>query len=245
MRRIAASLILLAASGPFLQPVRTAEPTPEAVEFFERKVRPILVDQCQRCHSAAKQKANLSLDSLASALKGGDSGPALTPGKPETSRLIKAIRYQDELRMPPRGKLSDEQIADLTAWVKDGAAWPDSKATQTAKVEAFNLAERKKFWCWQPVQQPPLPRAGAWARTDLDRFILARLEEKGLTPAPAAEPRVLIRRLYFDLIGLPPSPDEVEDFVRQHAVSGQRAVEQLIDRLLDSPHYGERWGRHW
>lgn len=249
MRRTTASLVLLAAIGPFLatQTVLPAEPSVEAVEFFERKIRPILADNCQRCHNASKQKANLSLESLASALKGGDSGPALVPGKPETSRLIKAIGYQDELRMPPRGKLTDEQITDLTAWVKMGAPWPESKATNTTTKKVFDLAERKKFWCWQPVKDHSLPvvKQKSWPQSPVDHFILAKLEEKGLSPAPPAEPRTLLRRLYFDLIGLPPSPDEVLAFEKAATRNPQSALAEVVDRLLASPQYGERWGRHW
>jgi hypothetical protein len=221
---------------------------PEAAEFFEKKVRPLLAAHCYRCHSAAapKLKGGLRLDSRAAVLRGGDSGPALTPGHPERSRLIEAVRYENvDLRMPPRGKLPAAAIADLTAWVKMGAPWPHDAAAAAATGPTFDLeARRRGHWAWQPVRpyDPPAVRDTAWPRTGADRFILRKLEDHGLTPAPPADRRTLIRRLSFDLLGLPPSPEEVEAFLHDAAPG---AYGRLVDRLLASPHFGERWGRHW
>jgi cytochrome c553 len=222
----------------------------EGLDFFEKKVRPVLVQHCYRCHSAQAKKlrGGLRLDSREAMLAGGDSGPALTPGKPDKSRLVEAIAYTNvELQMPPRGKLTDTAIADLTTWVKMGAPWPKQAASGAVagSPSAFDLGERKRtHWAWKPIrpQTPPSVRDANWPRDPLDRFILAKLDDKGLSPAKPADKRTLLRRLYFDLIGLPPTPEEVETFL--HDTSSD-AVEKVVDRLLSSPHFGERWGRHW
>ncbi len=221
--------------------------TPEGVEFFEKKIRPLLVENCYRCHSAGqKQKGNLRLDSRAALLQGGDTGPAIVPGRPERSLLLKAVSYtDDDLRMPPRSKLAGPQIADLTAWVKMGAPWPETAAPKTGgPAAAFNLAERRKHWAFQPLHWGPLPavRRGDWPLSPVDAFLLAGLEAKGLAPAPDADRRTLIRRVTYDLIGLPPTPAEIDAFLADRRPG---AYERLVDRLLASPHYGERWGRHW
>ena len=224
-------------------------PDPAKVEFFETKVRPLLVDQCYACHSASakKLKANLLLDSVAGLLKGGDSGPAIVPGDPDKSRLVDAIRYQNvDLQMPPKKKLSDRQIADLTEWVRMGAPWPGAPAAASASAsEEFDLQKRKaSHWSWQPVKlvPPPAAKNTSWVHNEIDAYVLAPLEEKGLAPAAPAERRTLVRRAYFDLLGLPPTPAEVEQFVNDASAN---AFESLVDRLLASPHFGERWGRHW
>jgi len=220
------------------------------MEFFERKVRPVLVKHCYSCHSAKAKKlrGGLRLDSREAMLAGGDSGTAFVPGQPDKSRLIEAIGYKNvELQMPPRDKLPDTAIADLTTWVRMGAPWPKQQATTdtTTTMATFDLAQRKRdHWAWRAIrpQTPPTVRNIRWPRDPVDRFILARLEDKGLSPAKEADRRTLVRRLYFDLIGLPPSPGEVEAFLRDTSAD---AAEKVVDRLLSSAHFGERWGRHW
>lgn len=223
-------------------------PSAEDETFFETKVRPILVQHCQECHGPKKQESGLRLDFRQAALDGGDSGqPAVVPGDPQRSLLVKAIRYEGDYHMPPRGKLPDEAVAALTEWIQRGAPWPaSSQAVITAPLSAAALAEeqRRQHWAYQPIQRPDLPavRHATWPRGRLDALVLAGLESAGLTPSPEADRRTLIRRLSFDLLGLPPTPQEVEAFVADPAPD---ALERLVDRLLASPRYGERWGRHW
>jgi hypothetical protein len=222
-----------------------------AAEFFEKKIRPVLVEHCHACHSAKaeKLKGELLLDSRAGLLKGGENGPVVVPGEPEKSRLIIAVRYKNvDLQMPKRGKLPDAVLADLTAWVAMGAPWPGADGTTTTIKKTFDLDQRKRdHWAWRPVRPvaPPVVRNTSWLSGPIDHFVLAKLEEKGLAPAQDAEPRTLVRRLYFDLIGLPPAPEEVEAFLTAHEANPQAALEGAVDRLLASPHFGERWGRHW
>jgi hypothetical protein len=219
----------------------------DGVDFFERKIRPVLVQECYSCHSAEakKHKGGLLLDTKRGVLDGGDTGPAIVAGKPNESLLIKAIRYSDpDLRMPPKKKLSPDVIADFEKWVAMGA--PDPR-TETAKIDAHkypSVEEGRKFWAFQPVKMPAIPKVNdaAWPRNDIDRFLLGRLEEKNLKPSPAADRATLLRRLYFALIGMPPSPMEIDEFVNDHSPD---AVVRVVDRLLASPHFGERWGRHW
>jgi cytochrome c553 len=236
---LATNVFVLSAS---LSP--SAELTPAQTQFFETKVRPVLANSCYKCHSetAEKVKAGLYLDTRDGVLTGGDSGPSIVPGNPDKSLLIKAIRYTEaDLKMPPKGKkLSDAEIADLTAWVKMGA--PDPRM---AKVSTNNWANAaKKHWAWQPVKktEPPEVKDPAWVKSPIDNFILAKLDEKDLKPNGPADKRTLIRRATFDLIGLPPTPEEVDSFVKDES---PQAFEKVVDRLLASPHYGERWGRHW
>ena len=227
-----------------------AEPTKEQLDFFEGKIRPLLADKCYKCHSAEseKSKGGLTLDTREGTLKGGDDGPAVVPGDLEKSRLLLAVGYTDsELQMPPKkegGKLSDAQIADLTAWVKMGAPDPRNGTAPVAKKKEIDVEAGKKWWAFQPLKPVAVPKVAdtAWPRTPVDNFILAKLDAKNIAPNPAAEKRVLIRRVYFDLIGLPPTPEEIEAFA---ADNSPNAYENLIDRLLASPHYGERWARHW
>ncbi len=222
----------------------------EKSDFFENKIRPLLAQHCYSCHSsqAKKLRAGLRVDSREALLAGGDSGPALIPGQPEKSRLIEAVAYKNvDLQMPPRGQLTPQALADLTAWVKMGAPWPKEASPEPSggTKSAFDLQERKKsHWAWQPIrpQTPPTVRDANWPRDSLDRFILGKLEDKGLTPAKPADRRTLLRRLSFDLIGLPPTPEEVQAFLRDDS---SNAIEKVVDRLLVSPHFGERWGRHW
>jgi hypothetical protein len=247
--RMSASVVLAllaVAWAALAAPARAADPSPEANEFFEKRIRPLLVENCFECHGAVKKpKAHLRLDSRAAMLKGGDSGPAMVPGKPDGSLIIKAVRFNDDLRMPKRGKMPDQRIADLTAWVKMGAPWPgDGGTADTNRPSEFNLQERRKHWAFQPIKavQPPAVKNKAWSRSPLDAFVLAKLESAGLSPAPAADKRTLIRRVTYDLTGLPPTPVEIDRFLSDQSPN---AYEKLVDRLLASPHYGERWGRHW
>ncbi len=225
------------------------EPTAEQLEFFEQKVRPLLAERCYKCHSAQseKLKGGLLLDSLEGVMKGGEDGPVLAPGEPGKSRLIEAVNYDNpDLQMPPKGKLAEGQIATLTEWVKLGAPWPKEAAPKAvAKASGFDLERRRReHWAWQPikVEKPPAVKNGRWPANSVDHFILAKLEENHLQPAPPAERGVLLRRLYFDLVGLPPTPRETDDFVADNAGD---AYLKVVDRLLASPHFGERWGRHW
>src|SRR5262245_46621352 len=222
-----------------------APPDPAQAEFFEKQVRPLLAENCWQCHGPDKQKGGLRLDSQAALLQGGDSGPAVIPGKPDDSRLIRAIHYNDTPRMPPKKKLAAEQVETLTAWVKMGAPWPEATAEVRPPAPGLKItAKERAFWSFQPVKEPPLPAVNdrAWPRAPIDYFVLAKLEENGLRPAGPADKRTLIRRATFDLIGLPPTPEEVDAFL---ADDSPDAFAKVVDRLLASPHYGERWGRHW
>ncbi|HEY7308503.1 MAG TPA: PSD1 and planctomycete cytochrome C domain-containing protein [Gemmataceae bacterium] len=209
------------------------------VEFFEKRVRPVLVEQCVRCHGPKKQMGGLRLDSRESLMRGGENGPVVKVGEPDKSVLIEAVRRTGELKMPPKTPLKPETVQALTAWVKMGAPWPAERTTGQTASEA-----RKRHWAFQPVNNPPLPsvKRPNWVRTSVDRFILAKLEERGLTPSAPAERRTLLRRVTFDLIGLPPTPEEIAAF---EADRSPEAFAKVVDRLLASPHYGERWGRHW
>lgn len=220
----------------------------EAVAFFESKIRPVLMDNCFKCHGEKKPKANLRLDSRGAMLIGGDLGPVLVPGQPDKSMIIKAISHADpELKMPPSKKLPSQQIADLTQWVKIGAPWPggDKTVNVVPKRGEFQITDKDRaHWAFQPVRRPPLPsvKHPGWATQAIDTFILARLESKGLQPNPAVAKQELLRRVYYDLTGLPPTPDEVEAFLTD---SSSKAYEKVVESLLASPHYGEKWGRHW
>jgi hypothetical protein len=263
-----------------------ADAKTEHADFFEKRVRPVLVEQCYKCHSAKseKLKGGLLLDSREAMLKGGDTGPALAPGDLDKSLIIEAVRWQNkDLQMPPKNALDPSQVRDIETWVRDGAEWPDDPNGRALAKKPFDLQERKKqHWCWQaPIDAPPpAVKDIAWPRSAIDRFILAKLEEKGLKPAPDTTPATLLRRLYFDLTGLPPTPQDVEAFLHEcssgapadnqttrpsdnqqaPAIGGslsphpivslsspntKRAIEHVVDRLLASPHFGERWARHW
>ncbi|MEW6304341.1 MAG: DUF1549 domain-containing protein, partial [Verrucomicrobiota bacterium] len=227
-----------------MQTGQGAAPNAEQIKFFEQKVRPVLVEHCYECHSAQakKLKGGLLLDSKAGWQKGGDSGkPAIVPGAPDESLVIRSVRHLDEdLQMPPKKpRLSDAIVADLVTWVKMGAPDPRDGAVEAKRAD-------KSWWSLQPLAQaePPatkgLPKA--WAQNPIDRFIYAKLAENRLKPNPAADRRALIRRVTYDLTGLPPSLEEVESFVKDR---DPQAYEKLVERLLASPQYGERWGRHW
>lgn len=215
------------------------------VKFFEAQVRPILVDHCQQCHGTKKQQADLRLDSLQGALKGGEHGPALVPGDPDKSLLISAVSGTGDYEMPPDKPLTDVQIAVLKTWVKEGAIWPGKAEVVITPTSPEGFAKaRREHWAFQPVRQPAAPnlKNPAWVSTPVDSFILAKLESQGLTPSPAADKRTLLRRITFDLIGLPPTFAEVQAF---EADTAPDAYGRVVDRLLKSPHYGERWGRYW
>jgi len=218
----------------------------EELAFFEKRIRPVLVNRCYECHSAESDDlaGDLLVDSRATIRKGGSNGPAVVPGDIEHSLLIAAIRYQnDDLQMPPDERLPDEEIADLERWVEMGA--PDPRTSATKYVgKPIDVAAARQFWSLKPITKPALPdvQNSAWLGNDIDRFILAKLEEQGMKPAPDAEKRALIRRATYDLTGLPPTPAEVEAFL---ADDSQDAFDRVVDRLLESPRYGERWGRHW
>jgi hypothetical protein len=243
------ALFLLAILGQQSADPATAAPefAPAEIEFFEKKVRPILVARCYECHSADKQppEANLLLDRREGVLKGGDVGPAAVVGEPDKSSLIKGIRYNDaELQMPPTGKLPPEEIEILTDWVRRGLPFPMTEAAAVAR-RTIDIAEGRKHWAFQPLQRQAMPsihNPQSEIRNSLDSFVVAGLEAAGLSPSPTADRRTLIRRAKFDLLGLPPSPDEIDAFATDPAPD---AYERLIDRYLASPHHGERWGRHW
>ncbi len=217
--------------------------------FFETDVRPLLVERCWPCHGDTKApKGGLRLTSRVNVLRGGDSGPAAVAGKPGESLLVQAVRYQDEPKMPPKQKLKDREVEVLSRWVAMGLPWPSERAATHAPAQKSGTGpftdEQRRFWAFQPIKAVVAPevRDKSWARSAIDRFILASLEQKGFGPAEPADKRTLIRRATFDLIGLPPSPEEVDAFL---ADSSPNAFARVIDRLLASPHYGERWGRHW
>ena len=223
---------------------QSSSPTPEQKEFFENRVRPVLAQNCFACHTNS-QMGGLRLDSREGLIKGGKSGPAVVPGDPEKSMMITAIRQTTEIKMPKNGHLTDAQISDLTAWVKDGAVWPTDEVAKTGLARGYVIRpEQRKFWSFQPLEKPAPPKVkdAAWPLTDIDRFVLAKLEKEGLKPAPAADRRVLLRRVTYDLTGLPPTYEEVKTFERDKSPN---AYEKVVDRLIASPHYGEMWARHW
>jgi hypothetical protein len=222
--------------------------TQQQAEFFETNVRPLLFNKCFGCHNAKSQMGSLRLDSLDAMLKGGGGGPAILPGNVDKSHLIQAIHYDGTLKMPPSGKLKDNEIAALTEWVKMGAPWPGAKVSDAARAaqkgEYVPTDNQKNWWSFQTIKNPVLPavKNGAWCQNPIDRFVLARLEAKGLKPAPSADRRTLLRRASIDLMGLPPTPEETDAFVNDKSPG---AWEKVVDRLLASPRYGERWARHW
>ncbi len=225
-----------------------AKPTPEQVDFFEKKIRPALTEHCYSCHSAEaatrkKLKGGLSLDTRDGVLVGGDSGPSVVPGKPADSLLLQTMKYDGDLKMPPKGKLPDAVIADFETWVKMGA--PDPRTAGGPKKQVgLSIEEGRKFWSYIPVSTPTVPatKNPTWPTGDLDRFVLAKLEAKGLKPAPEADRVTLARRLYFDLTGLPPTPEQIDEFAKS---TDPQAYEKLVDSLIGSKAFAERWGRHW
>jgi hypothetical protein len=234
---------LLACGLLFTTSAFAGSPESAGVEFFEKHVRPVFVEHCHQCHSAEaeKVKGGLLVDTREALLKGGDSGPRWCRAIPRKVLLIKAIRYNDEnLQMPPKGKkLTDEQIKHLEEWVKAGA--PDPRGT---KAKLADTSRPSEHWAFKPIKMPALPavKNARWAQSPVDQFIVQKLESRGITPNPSADKRTLIRRATYDLIGLPPSPQEVDEFIKDNSAE---AFSKVVDRLLNSPHYGERWGRYW
>ncbi|MBK8177603.1 MAG: DUF1549 domain-containing protein [Planctomycetes bacterium] len=247
MRRswfLAGGLLILAA-GP-LAPVLAQEPSEADLEFFEAKIRPLIVESCQECHSGqlARPKGGLVMDTRADLLRGGAAGEVLVPGDPDASLLIEAVRYEGDPRMPPDGKLEAAQIALLEEWVRRGAPMPEAEGPAPGTSAPKPPPDPLSHWAFRPLDRPGLPqvRDSAWCANEIDRFVLARLEGMGFPTPERADRRTLLRRLTFDLTGLPPTPEEVEQFL---ADASPDAWERVVDRLLASPHYGERWGRAW
>ena len=210
------------------------------IEFFEKRIRPLLAERCIECHGPEKQKGGLRLDFKQGWEVGGDSGPALVPGDLTESRIIHAIHYEDvDFQMPPKSKLSDEAIADLEEWIAMGAPDPRSGAIADIRESGLSVEEGREFWSFKPIEKPEVP---ALEDSPIDSFIRAAQEAGGINPAEKASRIDLVRRAYFTLIGMPPSPDQIESFVHDHR---DDAFERMVDTLLDSPHFGERWGRHW
>ncbi len=223
--------------------------SPEQIEFFEKKIRPLLADKCYACHSSSTMAlAELRLDTREAVLKGGSRGAALTPGDPESSLLLTAVSYTKlDLQMPPTGKLGDEEIADLRRWIEMGAPDPREDAPAPAAPtpatkSGIDFEKAREFWAFQPVARPAIPAVDRETATPVDAFLYAKLAEKGLEPAPPADKRTLLRRVSYDLIGLPPTRAEIAAFL---ADDSPAAYEKVVERLLASPHYGERWARHW
>ena len=225
--------------------ILAADAPARAEQHFEKAIRPLLLRECAKCHGDRRNRGNLRLDSREAILKGGDSGPAVVPGKPDESLLMEAVRHES-FEMPPEKTLSRAEIESLEIWIRDGAVWPQRTVPRSGSnphgAAAFS-AEDRSYWAFQPVDRPELPsvRNSDWCRNPIDRFILARLEAEGMEPAPEAEPRVLLRRLSYDLTGLPPAGEQV------NALESGKSLdyESLVSELLDSPRYGEQWGRHW
>jgi cytochrome c551/c552 len=239
--------LLLACSGPLSLVAAKPQANAEQNEFFESKIRPLLSSKCFACHGVEMKMAGLNLATSAGFFKGGDSGLIVVKGEPENSRLISAVNYQGQIKMPPTGKLKDAEIADLVAWIKIGAPWPDAGAVAVAveKPKGYQFTEQqKKFWAFQPVKDatPPKLKNASWSKSPLDQFILAEFEKKGLFPARPASKLTLLRRATFDLTGLPPTEKEIADFLADRSPN---AFAKVVERLLASPRYGERWGRHW
>ncbi|MFN0019136.1 MAG: PSD1 and planctomycete cytochrome C domain-containing protein [Pirellulaceae bacterium] len=233
----------------------------EGTDFFEKKIRPLLVTHCYECHSSDSKKlgGNLLLDHKDGWIKGGDTSSAIDPGNPEKSLLLTAVKYEDDgLKMPPKGKLPAAAIADLEAWIKMGAPDPRLEKPKTKPVASWEevFRSRSHWWSLQSVKKSavPTPKNAAWSEHPVDRFVLAKLDERGLAPANRAEPRTLIRRLSLVLTGLPPTPDQVVAFVQEYEettksaipqAAVEKVIEKLVDSLMASPHFGERWARHW
>ncbi len=234
------SLLFFLATGALSPAFADGEkPSAEAEAFFESRVRPVLADRCWSCHGDQKQSSELRLDSRARMMEGGLQGPAIEPGQPEKSLLIEAVNGTGLVKMPPKGTLEPQEVEALSTWVRSGAPWPEHLEVADSKAKATET-----HWSFQPMAAPEVPSVSDLSKvaTPVDAFVLARLESAGLSPSAKADRRTLIRRASFDLIGLPPTPEEVDAFVNDESPD---AFARLVDRLLDSPQYGERWGRHW
>jgi len=240
MRHAVLTLPLLLAAAV----ASAADPAPGGDDFFEKEVRPLLVERCLKCHGETKPKGDLRLTSLAHVLEGGVRGPAVAPGKPDDSLIVQAVRFKDAPKMPPTGKLDDREIQVFTHWVELGAPWPKTAVLAPVGPGFQITEEQRRFWSFQPVKatEPPAVKDAAWNGSPIDRFLQAKREALGLTPVGPVDKRVLIRRVTFDLTGLPPTPEEIDAFL---ADASPTAFEKVVDRLLASPAYGERWGRFW
>ena len=219
---------------------QAAAPEQSGVELFEKQVRPLFAEKCHVCHGSAQQMGGLRLDTAAGFQKGAESGPLVSADQPGKSKLLAAVSHRETIKMPPTGKLSDSELAALEKWVELGAPWPSAETA----ASAHSSRDGSRFWSFQPVRSvsPPAVQRQDWVRTEVDRFILAKLEEAGIQPAAPAGKLTLLRRATFDLTGLPPTPREIEDFLGDDSAN---AFEKVVERLLASPRYGERWGRHW
>ncbi len=230
--------------------LRADDPSAEAIDFFESKIRPLLLQRCVECHGDSEPEGELSLTSKNGLTRGGTLGPAVVPGKPKESLLIGAINHDAFLKMPPKDKLQTSELALLSQWVAMGAPWPaasskEDSASPDKKHEQVEFTDiQKSFWAYQPLRspQPPNVDSNDWSRSPIDAFVLQKLQAKGLEPAEPASKRDLIRRATYDLIGLPPTEDEIESFLYDES---SNAFSTVVDRLLASPRYGEKWGRHW
>ncbi len=213
-----------------------------AKEHFEKSVRPLLIEKCQKCHGAQKTGGGLNLTSRTAILQGGECGPALVPGKPAESLIVKAIGRVGQLKMPPKDALTTKEVEAINRWIADGAVWPE--AGPPTGPNFLPTEKHRAWWAFQPVRSAAVPQVKdrTWAMSELDQFILAELEKRSLAPAKPADRRTWLRRVTFDLIGLPPTPQEVESFV---ADASPDAFGKVVDRLLDSPAHGQRWARHW
>lgn len=227
-------------------PSQASENSAAHLEFFEKRVRPLLVQHCYECHSDAEADGGLNLDSKAGVERGGDSGAVVVPGKPDSSLLIEAVRYRNlDLQMPPKGRMSDAEIAVLEKWVRLGVPDPRTQTpSEAVRPTGMSIDEGRDFWAFRPVADPEVPavKNAKSVQTPIDAFVLAKLEEHGVQPAPRTDKRTLLRRVTFDLTGLPPTPEEIASFL---ADDSSDAFEKVVERLLESPHYGIRWGRHW
>lgn len=238
---------LLASAGTAIPRADADEFSAQQLEQFEKQIRPLLIEHCAKCHGPKKQEGGLNLSTRALLIQGGDSGPALVPGKAAETRIIHAVEYGGELKMPPSGKLSADKIELLRRWVEQGAAWPNDSplSREESSQRGFQVTEKQQsWWAFQPIQDPRVPpvRQMTWPKNDLDGFVLAKLESNGMQPAPVADRLAWLRRVTFDMTGLPPTPEEVDSFLADHS---DRADESVVERQLESPAYGQRWARHW
>lgn len=244
LKRVVVVIALMLASGASVISAKDEPEQDRGIEFFEAKIRPVLIKHCYECHAAdAKSiRGGLLLDTRAGTLTGGDSGSSIVPGKPEESLLLDSLRFES-FEMPPAGKLAPEIIADFETWIKMGAPDPRKGESKVVK-QTIDLEQGKQFWSFQPVKRQPIPQVtdADWSQTSIDRFIRARQEQQKITPVSIADRTTLVRRLYFDLTGLPPTPAQVDQFLNDKKPD---AVGRLVDGLLASPHFGERWGRYW
>ena len=231
---------LIVTSGSLVCAQDSASPT--QLEFFETRVRPLLHSRCVKCHGEYEQKGDLRLDSLESLLHGGESGPAVVTGQPTESLLLEAVRYES-FEMPPDKRLSEQEITDLETWIRNGVAWPKLNGKSVRLQGAAFTKEERSFWSLQPLTHPDLPpSAGRWGQNEIDGFVAAKLKAAGIEPAPTADDDVLMRRLYFDLLGVPPSPEDISEFQSEKS-DGRWS--RFVDRLLADSRYGEHWARQW